>query len=332
MCAARACPPQHTSNPDSSWLCVPVLPSCVQRLANEVTSYKARITSVVQDIITGPSTPSSLKAGAQQQQALAQPPPLDLALLERPGTPSGASAIAGLLEASPEAELAVLARSIQNTNETVRKVESLFSATNSTIELLQEGADERDQVQDEVSAALLQYADDLEQREAEQRAAMAAWEAEQARVAAEAAAYAAEQAAIAEAEVRRQEQEQAAARAAAEAAEREAERLAELERLRAPTCIKVDVGVQMKTRPGEDVVLVGSHPAFGSWDLEGALPLSWSDGHVWRASVEVAPDCDSLEYKAVVVSGGSPMWEKGSNQKVDLQGSKDVSLFHVFKA
>jgi hypothetical protein len=44
-----------------------------------------------------------------------------------------------------------------------------------------------------------------------------------------------------------------------------------------------------------------------------------------------APPCPAPP-QAVVVSGGSPMWEKGSNQKVDLQGSKDVSLFHVFKA
>ena len=55
--------------------------------------------------------------------------------------------------------------------------------------------------------------------------------------------------------------------------------------------------MQMKTRPGEDVVLVGSHPSLGSWDLGSALPLAWSDGHVWRASVEVDPDCACLEYK-----------------------------------
>lgn len=77
---------------------------------------------------------------------------------------------------------------------------------------LQEGAAERDKVQDEVCDMLLQYADELEREEQQQAAAMAAWEAEQARMAAEQAAYEAEQLRIA--------QEEAAARRWAEEAER----------------------------------------------------------------------------------------------------------------
>lgn len=32
------------------------------------------------------------------------------------------------------------------------------------------------------------------------------------------------------------------------------------------------------TKMGQDVWLVGSHPCLGAWDLEKALPLSWTVG------------------------------------------------------
>jgi hypothetical protein len=57
------------------------------------------------------------------------------------------------------------------------------------------------------------------------------------------------------------------------------------------------VGVQLQTKPGQNVVLVGSHPSMGSWSLDGALPMTWTDGHVWKASIEVPADSMDLEYK-----------------------------------
>lgn len=62
---------------------------------------------------------------------------------------------------------------------------------------LQDGADERDKVQEEVCSMLLEYADELEQEEREMAARQAAWEAETKRLAAEQAAFEAEQARIA---------------------------------------------------------------------------------------------------------------------------------------
>lgn len=34
---------------------------------------------------------------------------------------------------------------------------------------------------------------------------------------------------------------------------------------------------------GEHFFILGEHPVFGGglWDPENALPLNWSDGHVW---------------------------------------------------
>jgi hypothetical protein len=52
----------------------------------------------------------------------------------------------------------------------------------------------------------------------------------------------------------------------------------------------------MATRPGQDVVLAGSHPALGAWSLDGAVRLSWTDGHVWCGSIDMPPNAD-FEYK-----------------------------------
>jgi hypothetical protein len=61
--------------------------------------------------------------------------------------------------------------------------------------------------------------------------------------------------------------------------------------------LQLDVGVKVTTKLGQDVVLVGSHATMGSWSIDDALPLQWTDGHVWRASVELPPDCAEVEYK-----------------------------------
>lgn len=70
---------------------------------------------------------------------------------------------------------------------------------------MQDGADERDRVQEEVCSMLLEYADELEQEERELAKRQKAWEAETARLAAEQAAFEVEQAKIAaqQAEARR---------------------------------------------------------------------------------------------------------------------------------
>ncbi|KAE8689796.1 hypothetical protein F3Y22_tig00110931pilonHSYRG00108 [Hibiscus syriacus] len=36
---------------------------------------------------------------------------------------------------------------------------------------------------------------------------------------------------------------------------------------------------------GEHFFIVGDHPMLGLWDPESALPLTWSEGHVWTAEL-----------------------------------------------
>jgi hypothetical protein len=50
---------------------------------------------------------------------------------------------------------------------------------------------------------------------------------------------------------------------------------------------------------GQQILLVGSSEALGGWELAGALPLTWGEGHVWRATVALPADA-TFEYKFVV--------------------------------
>lgn len=62
--------------------------------------------------------------------------------------------------------------------------------------------------------------------------------------------------------------------------------------------------MQLQTKLGQNVMLVGSHPSMGCWSLESALPMTWTDGHVWKASIELPADSTDLEYKVCSSSVG----------------------------
>lgn len=164
--------------------------------------------------------------------------------------------------------------------------------------------------------ASMEEAEERMRREEAERAAAAALERERAeRATAEAAAKEAEAALAAEV---------AAAAVAAAAAESAA---------LAPAIVKVDVAVRCCTQPGQSVCLVGSHPALGSWNADSALALAWTEGHVWRASIEVDPsECSRIEYKAILKCADGPaIWEGGADKSADLEeGAADLSLAYDF--
>lgn len=70
------------------------------------------------------------------------------------------------------------------------------------------------------------------------------------------------------------------------------------------TMMQVEVGVVIRTRPGQRVLLVGSHPTLGGWDLSKAWKLKWSDGHIWRGCLELPADIRALEFKVGAAERG----------------------------
>lgn len=54
-----------------------------------------------------------------------------------------------------------------------------------------------------------------------------------------------------------------------------------------PGSVFVAFCVHMHCDYGQQVCLVGSDPALGSWDTSLAVPLQWSEGDWWQAWVEL---------------------------------------------
>jgi len=75
---------------------------------------------------------------------------------------------------------------------------------------------------------------------------------------------------------------------------------------------------------GQQIYLVGGCPELGGWILSNGVPMTWSDGDLWTATVELSAG-SIVEYKYVVVgSGGHAVaWQTGNNQVLGLRSADD---------
>lgn len=78
---------------------------------------------------------------------------------------------------------------------------------------------------------------------------------------------------------------------------------------------------------GEELYVTGSSELLGRWDICKAIPLMWSQGHVWRLVLQSNAELldmlqGQLEFKFVVIADNNPkqiIWEGGkSNHAFDL--------------
>lgn len=60
--------------------------------------------------------------------------------------------------------------------------------------------------------------------------------------------------------------------------------------------------------------MVGDDPMFGLWDPSNAVPLNWSEGHVWK--VELDMPCDkAIKYKFILKgAAGVILWQPGPDR------------------
>lgn len=62
---------------------------------------------------------------------------------------------------------------------------------------------------------------------------------------------------------------------------------------------------------GQQFLLVGDDPMFGLWDPSKAVPLEWSDGHVWTAQLDI-PVGKSIQFKFILRDiSGEFTWQPG---------------------
>ncbi|CAA7061816.1 unnamed protein product [Microthlaspi erraticum] len=95
---------------------------------------------------------------------------------------------------------------------------------------------------------------------------------------------------------------------------------AEFEGLKKSTIRTVRVRFQLRKECvfGEHFFIVGDDPVFGGlWDPEYALPLNWSDGHVWTLDLDL-PVGRLVEFKFVLKARtGEILWQPGPNRALE---------------
>ncbi|KAI3788551.1 hypothetical protein L2E82_01321 [Cichorium intybus] len=65
---------------------------------------------------------------------------------------------------------------------------------------------------------------------------------------------------------------------------------------------------------GQNFLIVGDDPMFGLWDPMNAVPLTWSDGHLWTVDLEI-PIGKCIKFKFIMQeSNGKFMWQPGPDR------------------
>ncbi|KAJ1411321.1 Immunoglobulin-like fold [Sesbania bispinosa] len=78
--------------------------------------------------------------------------------------------------------------------------------------------------------------------------------------------------------------------------------------------VRVAFQLQKSCNFGEQFLIVGDDPVLGSWDPSDALPMTWSDGHIWTAELDM-PAGKSIQFKFILKGKeGSIIWQPGSDR------------------
>lgn len=77
--------------------------------------------------------------------------------------------------------------------------------------------------------------------------------------------------------------------------------------------IRLFFKIHLPTRFGENLYIIGNDACVGSWSLDRAVPMQWSDGNVWTLPLALPNGVRRLEYKYVIKEGMRITWEPGQN-------------------
>ncbi|KAL8273542.1 hypothetical protein Esti_002608 [Eimeria stiedai] len=101
------------------------------------------------------------------------------------------------------------------------------------------------------------------------------------------------------------------------------EEVVQREKEGARTCLAFRI--QLPTRFGENLFLVGSEACVGSWCLDRAVPMLWGEGNVWSLALALPNGVRRLEYKYVIKEGPRTTWEPGANHTWEARSSSGCS-------
>eukprot|EP00798_Chlamydomonas_sp_ICE-L_P025455 gene25455-11113_t len=76
---------------------------------------------------------------------------------------------------------------------------------------------------------------------------------------------------------------------------------------------------------GQELVVVGSIPELGSWEVVKAPKMLWEEGHRWV--LEAVLPKQTFEFKVVVTDGGhNERWEQASNRVIEVAEEQDLLM------
>ncbi|XP_031486797.1 uncharacterized protein LOC116255166 isoform X1 [Nymphaea colorata] len=77
---------------------------------------------------------------------------------------------------------------------------------------------------------------------------------------------------------------------------------------------------------GQQFFLVGEDPIFGSWDPSAAIPMTWSEGHIWTVEQNI-PIESKTQFKFILKGGsGETEWQPGPNRVLKLWITKGTII------
>ncbi|XP_042476587.1 uncharacterized protein LOC122058141 [Macadamia integrifolia] len=77
---------------------------------------------------------------------------------------------------------------------------------------------------------------------------------------------------------------------------------------------------------GQRFLLVGDDPVIGLWDPSNAIPLEWSDGHIWAVELDL-PVWKPVQFKFILEgTTGEVFWQPGPNRLVQTWETKNVII------
>jgi alpha-amylase len=99
----------------------------------------------------------------------------------------------------------------------------------------------------------------------------------------------------------------------------------------ASSTVSATFGVNATTSYGQNVYVVGSIPALGSWNTANAVALSSASYPVWRGTVTL-PSNTAFEYKYIKKDpDGSVEWESGANRSASSGTGATLTLNDSWK-
>ncbi|KAL2649454.1 hypothetical protein R1flu_017582 [Riccia fluitans] len=81
---------------------------------------------------------------------------------------------------------------------------------------------------------------------------------------------------------------------------------------------------------GQQFNVVGEVPELGEWDPSQAVPMEWSEGHVWTAQVPI-PTGLTVEYKFLMTGRRLELvWQSGENRVFETKDESDLTVSGVW--